>query len=180
MSVKKWKMGLFIVLGILLFPIWILPACIFLLCAKIAEKRKSRRAVQRWEARRRAEGEKQFAMPYHEPMHPVPDEVFASRIEEFVCIQVWSCNDYSGGITMQELVAAEHPEKKEQILAFLREHPITELLHGDRYEQACDTDRWKIRFIFDDPDLNRTIEGYGHTELTAPYLRALRNHSSQM
>lgn len=71
---------------------------------------------------------------------------------------------------MRELIAADHPEKKERVLAFLREHPITELLQGDRYMQAGDVDRWKIRFIFDDPGLNRTIEGYGRTELTDPYL----------
>ena len=35
---------------------------------------------------------------------------------------------------------------------------------------------WKIRFIFDDPRLNRTIAGYGRTRLTSSYLSTMCGH----
>ena len=81
---------------------------------------------------------------------------------------------------MSELVAADHPEKKEQVLAFLQEHPIADLLHGDRYEQAKDMSNWKISFIFDDTRLNRTILGYGHTKLTNPYLKMIYSNLTEI
>ena len=179
MFLKRLKIAFNIVIGILLSPVLILIFLVLLIFP--IEKKKTKKWQKPYNSQ--AEHEKmvqdrakRFSIPYVEPEDALPDEDFAKRIDEFICLQFWSCNDYSGGITMRELVAADDPKNKACVLAFLQEHPIMELLHGDRDEQACDVNRWKIRFIFDDVRLNRTISGYGCTELTAPYLFEMCRH----
>ena len=159
-----------IIIGILLLPILIVLSPVLLVVYFVKKRAKKRHYAQKWEQKIKELSAKQFATPYTEPVNPVPDAIFAERIGEFTCLQFWSCNDHSGGITMRELVASQHPEKKAQVLAFLQEHPITELLNGERDDGSHDSNRWKIRFIFEESYLNRTICGYGRTELTAPYL----------
>ena len=113
---------------------------------------------------------KNFSMTYKIPLVPASDEQFIANINEFICVQYSRRNTYSGNRFMSELICSEHPELKERFLRFLEEHPIKSFLDGDKYSHGCDLNTWEIRFIFDNADLNRTISGYGYTELTAPYL----------
>ncbi len=102
----------------------------------------------------------------------VSDEEFIERFSEFVCIQFDSYNGLSGGICLNELIASEHLEYKEQLLAFIKEHPIENLLYGNLHnDDVLDDSHWRFRFIFDDSNLNRTICGYGITEDSCPFLR---------
>ena len=113
-------------------------------------------------------------LPFCPPIVPMSDEEFVSRISEFTCIQYTSLNGLSGGSCAYQLIASESPERKEQLLSFLKEHPIENLLHGDIIGDGCDFDDWNIRFIFEDRNLNRCIRGYGITETSAPYLSIIR------
>lgn len=108
-----------------------------------------------------------------EPVIPVSDEVFISRIDEFSCIQYKAFNDLSGKSYACQLISSETPKGKERILSFLKDHPIENLLHGDISSSGCDMDHWEIRFIFEDRNINRRICGYGVTESSAPYLHTL-------
>lgn len=175
MSLEKKKTILYIIIGILLLPILILLSPVLLILHfkdKRAEKKKRQQAREKWEA---AHQPTQFQTRYTESPNQ-PDEEFIRRIEEFTCLQFTSRNDYTGRERKQELIAAEHPEKKAKILEFLKEHPIEELLRAERFEKACDANRWELRFIFEDERLNCTISGYGYTEAAAPYLFEICRH----
>ena len=108
-----------------------------------------------------------------EPIIPVSDEVFISRIDEFSCVQYKAFNGLSGKSYACQLISSETPKGKERILSFLKDHPIENLLYGDISSSGCDMDHWEIRFIFEDRNINRRICGYGVTESSAPYLHTL-------
>ena len=165
----KKKAILYIIIGILLLPILILLSPVLLILHfknKRAEKKKYQQAREQWVATHQPT---QFQTRCTESFRQ-PDEEFIRRVGDFTVLQFISRNDYTGGERKRELIAAEHPEKKEQILEFLKEHPIEELLRAERYENAHDANRWELRFIFEDAYLNCAISGYGHTEAAAPYL----------
>lgn len=173
----KKKAILYIIIGILLLPILILLSPVLLIIHyknKRAEKKKRQQAREKWEAAHQPtqfkESYTEFYTKSYTESPQQPEEEFIRRIGEFTCLQFYSRNDRTGADHKQELIATEHPEKKAKILEFLKEHPIEELLHGQRHANAHDVNRWEFRFIFEDTRLNRTISGYGHTELTAPYL----------
>ncbi len=117
--------------------------------------------------------DKKFVIRYNEPSYPVPDYYFANALNDVICIQYWSCNDFSGSIHMGELILSERPDLKDKVLLFLEEHPIITLLESNRHEYAHDRNRWKFRFIFNNTNFNRCICGYGITEISAPYLLEL-------
>ena len=165
-----------VIIGIILFPILLLLFIIFCIIPNKKDKKKEIENRQSFENTMKANSEKRFSIPYIEPKKPVSDDEFMARIQEFTCIQFWSCNDYSGYVTMKELIASEHKDEKERILSFLQEHPISELLHGDCYAQMLDADRWRLRFIFEDESLNRCILGYGTNQVTAPFKRYMIPH----
>ena len=117
---------------------------------------------------------KNFTIPYQTPPIPASDEQFLKSINEFICLQYSYRNTYYlSKSSMRELICSEKPELKEKFLRFLEKHPLKILLDGDKYSMADDCDTWEIRFIFDDTNFNRSICGYGRTELTAPYLREI-------
>lgn len=109
-------------------------------------------------------------LPFFEPIVPSSDEEFVYRISEFTCIQYTTFNGLSGGSYACQLIAGENPERKGQVLSFLKDHPIENLLHGDIIGSGCDMNHWEIRFIFEDRNLNKRICGYGITETSAPYV----------
>ena len=116
---------------------------------------------------------KKFAMAYSEPAAPGPEEAFIQSIGSFCCVQYWRRNDMTGGTQMRELIAAEMPRERDLVLSFLAANPIRPLLNGDLCAKGHDMDRWELRFLFEDPTLNRRICGYGVTELTAPFVLEL-------
>lgn len=118
---------------------------------------------------------KKFAIQYSEPSSPVSDYDFANALNDVICIQYWSCNDYSGSIRMRELIISERPDLKDKVLLFLEEHPIITLLESNCHGYGHDSNRWKFRFIFNNTSFNRCICGYGITEITAPYLLKFSN-----
>ena len=120
-----------------------------------------------------SESNAQPLMHYSEPQTPVEDSEFISRIDEFVCFQYKSFNGLSGRGKSFELFASESPELKEYVLEFLANHPIEGLLYGNINCNGYDLDNWEIRIIFEDPNLNRCIRGYGTTDVSAPFLREL-------
>lgn len=171
----KKKAILYIIVGILLLPILILLSPVLLILHfknKRAEQKKRQQAWEKWVATHQPI---QFQTRCAESFRQ-PDEEFIRRVGEFTVLQFISRNDYTGRERKRELIAAEHPEKKAKILEFLKEHPIEELLHAERFEAAHDVDRWQLRFIFEDAHLNCAISGYGHTEAAAPYLSGICRH----
>ena len=67
-------------------------------------------------------------LPYLEPVTPLSNEEFISRIDEFICIQYKAHNGLSGRSDACQLIAEDDPESKERVLSFLKEHPIEKLL----------------------------------------------------
>lgn len=109
-------------------------------------------------------------MPYKEPISPVDDGEFLSRIDEFICFQFKRFNGLSGRGHNYQFLASDSPELKEFVLHFIAEHPIENLLCGNVNCNGHDMDHWEIRIIFEDQNLNRCIRGYGTTEVSAPFL----------
>lgn len=172
LGLNKKKAILYIIIGILLLPILILLSPVLLILHfknKRAEQKKRQQSWEKWVATHQPT---QFQTRCTESFRQ-PDEEFIRRVGEFTVLQFISRNDYTGRERKRELIAAEHPEKKAQILEFLKEHPIEELLRAERYENAHDANRWELRFIFEDAHLNCAISGYGHTEAAAPYLSGI-------
>ena len=148
---------------------------------KKKESEKKKEARNRYEEIMRENLEKNFTVPYTEPAYPLPDGEFISRIGEFECVQYHSWNGLSAMHCNCELVASRDPEKKEKILSFLEEHPISELLYGETFDkEICDADHWELRFIFPDPALNRRIKGYGRTEDARPFLWEMVRHIPEL
>ena len=163
----KWcNVLLFIPLFIIMMPYFVvvfIKNCIV--------KKKSKRVTSK-----KIQGiteENSSLWPFLEPAVPVSDEVFISRIDEFSCVQYKAFNGLSGKSYACQLISSENPKCKEQVLSFLKNHPIENLLRGDINSSGFDMDHWEIRFVFEDRNLNRRICGYGVTELSAPYLHTL-------
>ena len=176
MSLEKKKAILYIIIGVLLLPILILLSPVLLIIHFKDKRAEEKKRQQAWEKWKTTHEPTQFQTRYTEVLEQQPSEEFIRRIGEFTVLQFISRNDYTGVERKRELIAAEHPEKKAQILEFLKEHPIEELLRAERFEAAHDVDRWELRFIFEDEHLNCTISGYGHTEAAAPYLSEICRH----
>lgn len=159
----KWhSLVLYVLLGIVLLP------CFVVMNIKDAiARRKEQRTY-----RKKQHGLHVQLMPFTEPAATVPNEEFISRIHEFICIQYQSFNGLSGRCRVYQVIVDNAPRKKEQILSFLKEHPIENLLSGNLCSrEGQDLDEWELRFVFADQRLNRRIRGYGITEITEPYLR---------
>lgn len=173
---KWYKVVLYVLLGILLLP-FILLYLLFTLLVPAKKKQKSPPKKKASQVESLQENlPARFSMQYEEPAEPLPDEDFIRRIDEFVCLQYTTWNDYSGRSSKQELIAAECPELKERVLNFLQEHPVENLLYGERYADGHDMSHWELKFIFEDSRLNRCIAGYGITESTAPYRHGIFCH----
>ena len=123
-------------------------------------------------------------MPFVESATPSPNEEFISRINECICIQYKSLNGLSGRGYACQVIIEDDLARKEQIVTFLKEHPIENLLNGNLNSDGFDLDHWELHFIFADKSLNRCIRGYGVTEISAPYLRGLlpliRNNKDEL
>lgn len=166
---RKWYSVFLYILLILLFVILLPWIVVLLIKDSIANRKKAK--VQRERSHDISNSDLQL-MPYADSTTPSSNEEFISRINEFICLQYKSFNGLSGHYACQ-VVAEDDPIRKEQILTFLKEHPIENLLNGNLYSDDYDLDHWELRFIFDDKRLNRCIHGYGDTESSAPYLCGL-------
>lgn len=165
-GMKWYEVLLFIPLFVIMIPYFIV-----LHIKNRNAKRKSKRITVKKSQAFATESSSLWG--FLEPAVPVSDEVFISRIDEFSCIQYKAFNGLSGKSYSCQLISSEKPKCKEQVLSFLKDHPIENLLHGDINSSGFDMDHWEIRFIFEDHNLNRRIYGYGVTELSAPYLHTL-------
>jgi len=163
---KWYKAVLFILLFVLMIPYLIV---LFIKDRVVKNKRKKIAAKKLQDIA----VESSSLMCFFEPIVPVSDEVFISRIDEFSCVQYKAFNGLSGQSYAWQLLSSENPECKEQVLSFLKDHPIENLLHGDINCNGFDMDQWEIRFIFEDRNLNRRICGYGTTKTSVPYLHSL-------
>ena len=163
---KWYKAVLFILLFVLMIP------CLIVLFIKDRVAKDKRKKIATKELQDIA-AEHSLLLEFLEPIVPVCDEVFISRIDEFSCVQYKAFNGLSGKSYACQLISSEKPKCKEQVLAFLKNHPIENLLHGDINSSGFDMDHWEIRFIFEDRNLNRRICGYGTTKTSAPYLHTL-------
>ena len=138
------------------------------------KEREEREFQHRWTLLHRPQSMTPSLLPYLEPVTPLSNEEFISRIDEFICIQYEAHNGLSGRSDACQLIEEDDPESKERVLSFLKEHPIEKLLYGDIWEKdVFDMTHWEIRFIFADRNLNRRICGYGLTETSYPYLHGL-------
>lgn len=165
-GMKWYKAVLFILLFVLMIPYLI----VLFIKDRVAKNKRKKFAAKKLQD---IAVEFSSLLEFLEPIVPVFDEVFISRIDDFSCIQYKAFNGLSGKNYACQLISSENPKCKEQILSFLKDHPIENLLHGDINSSGFDMDHWEIRFIFEDCNLNRRICGYGVTELSAPYLHTL-------
>ena len=163
---KWYKAVLFILLFVLMIPYLI----VLFIKDRVAKDKRKKIATKELQD---IAAENSSLLEFLEPVVSVSDEVFISCVGEFSCVQYKSFNGLSGKSYSCQLISNENPKCKEQILSFLKEHPIDNLLHGDINSNGCDMDHWEIRFIFEDRNLNRCICGYGITETSAPYLYTL-------
>jgi hypothetical protein len=115
----------------------------------------------------------QFTQIFYPAQEPVAEDVFLAHLGEFTCLQFRRVNDLTGKETLWELVADGHSQQKAQVLAFWQTHPLRQLLDAQRIGDGFDMDRWELRILFGDTRLNRSITGYGHTEVATPYVQAL-------
>lgn len=165
-GMKWYKAVLLILLFVIMIPYFI---AIFVK-DRVAESKRKKVTLKKAQY---IEAESSSLMCFLKPIIPVSDEVFISRIDEFSCVQYKAFNGLSGKNYTCQLISSEKPECKEQVLSFLKDHPIENLLYGDINSSSCDMDHWEMRFIFEDRNLNRRICGYGVTESSAPYLHTL-------
>lgn len=182
MKKQKWyeTAGL-ILLGILMLPVVLVGFVIDRLKGKPAEKKEDGEKPSGYliNGRMVTRDEYMDQLPrykyrYQEPETPLPDEEFFARILEVECIQYHSRTDRTNGVSGRELVVGEDPRATEEVLTFLREHPIREVFYGDWHSKGCDMNHWKLCFIFREPGLNRCIKGYGWgTEDTEHWFRGL-------
>ena len=171
MQNKEDKIKWYHVLLFILFFIIMIPYCIFeFIKNRVTKNKRKKAAASNTRCMPRMHESTPPLLPFFEPIVPASDEEFASRISEFTCIQYTKFNGLSGESHAYQLIASEKPERKEQVLSFLKDHPIENLLHGDIIGTGCDMNHWEIRFIFEDRNLNRRICGYGITETSAPYV----------
>ena len=165
-GMKWYKLLLFIPLFVIMIPYFI----VLHIKNRVAKYKRKKISLTNSQV---VAAESSSLWGFLEPVIPVSDEVFISRIDEFSCIQYKAFNGLSGKSYACQLISSETPKGKERILSFLKNHPIENLLYGDINSSGCDMDHWEIRFIFEDRNLNRRICGYGVTELSAPYLHTL-------
>lgn len=163
---KWYSLFLYIPLFIILLP-WIL---VVLIKDSMAERKRKKERREKYHDIYNSNSQ---LMPYTESATPLPNEEFVSRIDELLCIQYKSLNGLSGRGCANQVITVDDPIRKDQILTFLKEHPIENLLNGNLNGDGFDRDHWELRFIFSDKNLNRCIRGYGVTEISAPYLRGL-------
>ena len=173
---KWYKAVLFILLFVLMIP----DLIVLFIKERVAKNKRKKTATKKLQD---IAAEFSSLLEFLEPTVPVSDEVFILRIGEFSCVQCKTFNGLSGKSYVCQLISSENPKCKEQVLSFLKNHPIENLLHGDINSSGFVMDHWEIRFIFEDRNLNRRICGYGVTELSAPYLHTLvpiiRNQTSE-
>ncbi len=169
--------------AIILSPILLVVAVVFLLyiavCCLLGRKhiKKPRlyqlHLIRQEEKKTMPDEKKQFRYPYISVEDKLPEAVFLERFSEFTCIQFQSVNGLSNRRIMREYIVSENPALKEKILNFVKEYPMEQFLHGNLYGEGCDLDHWSLDILFEDPRLNRRINGYGHTECAGPYLTGL-------
>lgn len=165
-GMKWYEVLLFIPLFVIMIPYFI----VLHIKNRIAKHKSKRITLKNSQT---VFAESSSLLGFLEPFVPVSDEVFISRIDEFSCVQYKAFNGLSGKSYACQLISSENPKCKEQVLSFLKNHPIENLLRGDINSSGFDMDHWEIRFVFEDRNLNRRICGYGVTELSAPYLHTL-------